>query len=325
MNLPFELSSDLDEHYMKLFYSLDIDPNSDYVFDEEYVMECKVVKKNKLGKNLTFIIVRYHKNTFAVMLSLQDYDKDKQLSSEEYKSLRASIRRNTKLRIRCSPYKSKGLPKENRNSVCLVAKEIEVINKFNSKISHISRDVGLTINNSSPYTEENRYRDIFEYIKLELFTNTDTVQNKVNRIMSFGCSYGLECLTLNDVFGSRVDGIDIDEDITSHNIQNNTNDLIEYYTDMSTIQSRMYDMVCCMSVLCHYQMNSDNVELKNKYKIERFQETLMNIDKHVKVNGYLVIYDGQYLLDDTELHDKYEFVMTYCDINNKICFIYRKS
>lgn len=151
-------------------------------------------------------------------------------------------------------------------------------------------------NQISNYTEYDRTPEIFNFVK----NNEDTL-----KILSFGCSFGLEPNVLSDKYFKKsiIHAIDIDIDIIKTNIENNINSNIIYYNDINLLDND-YDIIFCMSVLCRWP------EDQHLYSFNIFQKTLLNINKHLKVGGNLVIYNSQYLLEETSLNDYYDAINT---------------
>jgi hypothetical protein len=120
------------------------------------------------------------------------------------------------------------------------------------------------------------------------------------KILSFGCSTGEEVRTLSEKYlpNCTIHGIDINPEIIAGNRKSNANPLISYFSDMSQLDSD-YDVIFCMSVLCRWPDD------QKSYDFGLFEETLLSIDAHLKLGGHLVIYNGQYLLEETILKHRY--------------------
>lgn len=159
-------------------------------------------------------------------------------------------------------------------------------------------------NQVSNYTEYNRTPEIFQASSL---LPVD-LPSKV-KILSFGCSSGLETTALNNLYFPNADihGYDIDKEIIKNNILENKYNNIRYF-DNPDLLSSDYNLIFCMSVLCRWPDGQAN------YKFTLFEETLKLLDKRLKVGGYLVIYNAQYLFNDTVLSNRYSPVkLNYID------------
>lgn len=150
------------------------------------------------------------------------------------------------------------------------------------------------VNQKSNWTRYNRTPKIFSCAQQQF---------SPPKILSFGCSSGEETRTLRDLYfpQSEIHGFDIDPNLILENIQRNDAG-IKYFSEMSQLDTD-YDLIFCMSVLCRWP------EDQEAYKFEMFQRTLLNIDARLKVGGRLVIYNPQYLLNETFLRHN------YCEIN----------
>lgn len=151
-------------------------------------------------------------------------------------------------------------------------------------------------NQISNHTEYNRTPEIFR-AAAELFPKV--------KILSFGCSSGLETTALNDLYfpGANIHGYDIDKAIIKNNIQKNKHNNIEYF-DEPNLLANDYDLIFCMSVLCRWP------DGQNDYKFTLFEETLNLLDKRLKTGGYLIIYNAQYQFNDTVMSSRYTPIKT---------------
>lgn len=156
----------------------------------------------------------------------------------------------------------------------------------------------MKVNQISHATSYNRYPDIFKEISI--------IIPNPNQILSFGCSSGVECNTLHELYYNNIKiiGIDINETLIESNISNNKYENIEYICDIEKIQSKV-DLIFAMSVLCRWP------ESYGDYTFDTFVETLSIIDDLLNVNGYICIYNAKYLFTETNLFkEKYEVVNT---------------
>lgn len=149
-------------------------------------------------------------------------------------------------------------------------------------------------NQISNWTKYDRTPDIFRGVAALV---------RAPKILSFGCSTGEEVRTLRDRYfpDSVIHGIDVDAGIIERNRRNNADPLVEYFSDLGEIDQD-YDLIFCMSVLCRWPDGQD------QYHFETYQKTLLSVDKRLKPGGFLVIYNAQYLLEETLLRDHYEAV-----------------
>lgn len=61
-----------------------------------------------------------------------------------------------------------------------------------------------------------------------------------------------------------------------------------------------------MSVLCRWPEDT------GEYSFKLFNDTLVDIDKLLNVNGFLVIYNSKYLFTDSDIFYKYSIINTDC-------------
>ncbi len=152
-------------------------------------------------------------------------------------------------------------------------------------------------NQYSIATNYNRYPEIFSEIS-KLETNP-------KKILSFGCSTGEECNTLSDLYfkDSQITGIDWFQSVINKNILNNKNENIYYKYKLDT--NDKFDLIFCMSVLCAWPENEKII-----YDFNTFEETLIELDKHLNINGYICIYNSKYLFEETRIFNKYKIIKT---------------
>jgi predicted TPR repeat methyltransferase len=156
----------------------------------------------------------------------------------------------------------------------------------------------MKVNQISNFTLYDRYPEIFNEVS-QIITNP-------KRILSFGCSTGIECNTLHEKYFKdiKIIGLDINEQIIEQNIYKNIYNNIEYTCDSKNIIEKC-DLIFAMSVLCRWP------EEDGEYTFETFTETLNIIDGLLEKNGYICIYNSKYLFTETELFTKkYEIVKT---------------
>lgn len=125
--------------------------------------------------------------------------------------------------------------------------------------------------------------------------------------MSFGCSTGIECETLQELYfpNIKIIGIDISEKVIKNNIKKNKYKNINYYSKLDNINKKS-DLIFANSVLCRWPENN------REYTFETFENTLQHIDNLLQKDGYLCIYNSKYLFCETNvfLNKKYEKVNT---------------
>ncbi len=123
-------------------------------------------------------------------------------------------------------------------------------------------------NQKSHATKYDRYPEIFKEVS--------SIIPNPNKILSFGCSTGLECNTLHEVYfsDSKITGLDISEDIINKNKESNKFENIEYISNVNKITEK-FDLIFAMSVLCNWYGQG----LEGEYPFQTFKDTLNLIDK----------------------------------------------
>lgn len=154
-------------------------------------------------------------------------------------------------------------------------------------------------NQISHATSYNRYPEIFKEIK--------GIIPSPSQILSFGCSTGMECETLQELYfpNIKIIGLDISEKVIKNNIEKNKYKNIKYYSKVNDITEKS-DIIFANSVLCRWP------ESEGEYTFETFENTLKVIDTLLNKDGYLCIYNSKYLFSETELflNKKYETIVT---------------
>tara|TARA_Y100000389_G_scaffold205145_2_gene264082 strand:+ start:10637 stop:11317 length:681 start_codon:yes stop_codon:yes gene_type:complete len=191
----------------------------------------------------------------------------------------------------------------------------------------------IKLNQNHTTTLYNRYPKVFQEIK-------DIVIDPKN-ILSFGCSTGEECITMQELYftNANIVGYDINKHIIQNNILQNKFKNINYYFFIDDI-TQQFDLIFANTVLCRVpdismcdscllqeaatdryvpnigpHKNCSNSYIYPNcgkiYSFQLFEETLEIIDSLLKVNGYICIYNSKYLFTETNLFkNKYEIIHT---------------
>lgn len=137
-----------------------------------------------------------------------------------------------------------------------------------------------------------------------------------SQILSFGCSTGEECETLQELYfpNIKIIGVDIDKNIIEENIKKNKYINIKYYSEVNNITKKS-DIIFANSVLCKWPENK--IHQPNNYTFETFEKTLELIDSLLNKDGYLCIYNSKYLFCESNVffNKKYKKINTFS--NNK--------
>ena len=175
-----------------------------------------------------------------------------------------------------------------------------------------SKEISNNLSNSRRTTEEidqnqhshwtlfNRHPDIFQYT-LDA-TKIYQPNVPVKKILSFGCSYGMEVKALSELYFTKdfVDGVEYAKDIVETLVKENTTERNHFYNKMVELVPQSYDVVFAMSVLLQWPEN----EFPQPYPFHKFNHTLQIINRYVKVNGFIIIYNAKYRFTDLNLYTK---------------------
>lgn len=156
-------------------------------------------------------------------------------------------------------------------------------------------------NQKSQTTKMNRYPEIFKEIT--------SIIPCPKQILSFGCSTGEECITLDNLYfpNIKIIGLDINEEviIANKNIYKDIYKNIEYFSNLENITKKS-DLIFANSILCRWPES-----IVDKYTYKTFEDTLKIIDNLLNKDGYLCIYNSKYLFTETDLFlNKYEKINT---------------
>ena len=160
----------------------------------------------------------------------------------------------------------------------------------------------LGYNQISNSTEENRYPEIFDYARKL------TSDNITMRILSFGCSYGLECKSLRRYFPSAyIVGYDIFKeniDIAAEKIDDVN---IKFTSEWENVKrEKHFDIIFAMSVLCRTPHSINKKNISKIYPFVKFEEQITEIDSIIRKGGLFVLYNTNFLFTDTAVSAKYK-------------------
>ena len=153
-------------------------------------------------------------------------------------------------------------------------------------------------------TEYNRHPDIFNFLK-------EKYKDKNIKILSFGCSTGEECVSLNKYLpNASILGVDINKKSLAKAKQNNSRQNISYkYCEPNKISNLgKFDVVIAISVLCKHPEAIYLDELTKIYPFERYEEMVNKLDTIVKENGLLIIRSSNYIFSDVKISNKYKSI-----------------
>ena len=181
--------------------------------------------------------------------------------------------------------------------------------------SDFSQDIGResevnlkSVSNISQYsnaTSNNRYPKIFSYVKNYL--GNQKIQQPV--ILSYGCSTGEECLSLhNYIPTAQIIGLDINLNNIKECKAKPSNSNIQYFhsNENNLENNGPYHCIFAMSVLCRWPESGRVEDCSSLWPFSKFEDTIEELDKVLKLGGLLIIYNANFRLMDTKFSDRYQ-------------------
>ena len=145
-------------------------------------------------------------------------------------------------------------------------------------------------------------------------------QTDAKRILSFGCSHGDECFALANRFdAAEIVGYDINQNcINTARRANKFKDRVFFHSELGG--TGRYDIITVLMVLFGVE---EEVPRAN------WDKAIVQIDKHLEINGLLVIYTSEYDFESTEIAKRYKVERAWKREHNKnkkeyFCGYYRK-
>ena len=181
------------------------------------------------------------------------------------------------------------LKQKKRLTEVVVSKGINKMNKGTHQLTNV--------------TEMDRYPEIFKACA----TYAAEQQNQP-KLLSFGCSTGEECLTLNSYMPeAAILGADIVKSNLRKAKQKVKNDRIKFFysSDENLASNGPYDMIFCMSVLCRWTDTEIVDDCTEIYPFTRFEEMCQKLDQLVAPGGLLIIYNANFRFNDTSIFENY--------------------
>ncbi len=167
----------------------------------------------------------------------------------------------------------------------------------------IARDLIYTLHDKahqiSTYTKMDRYPLIFQECK-KYFDNRNS---SIIKILSFGCSIGDECATLAKYFPyMNIYGTDINDHVLELCQKRFLNNDLMHFMPFEKLPRTGFDMITCMSVFCKWP---DTKTSNDIYPFDKFEQSLIALDRLLNVDGLLIIYNANYKFEDTKIYRNY--------------------
>src|SRR5262245_59386278 len=151
----------------------------------------------------------------------------------------------------------------------------------------------------------------------EIFAAAAAVAPSAQRILSFGCSTGEECVTLAEYFpNAQIIGTDINP-LNLLKARKHRSERIRfvYAADRVLRGFGGFDAVFCMAV---FRPTWKHKPVADAYPFDRFAERALFLESLVRPGGLLVIHGATYRFGDTAHQCSYETVPVAVTQENKI-------
>ena len=181
---------------------------------------------------------------------------------------------------------------------------------------------GHEVHQVSNHTEYNRYPDLFSKCKELMIGKKDL------KILSYGCSTGEEVFTLREYFpDALIVGVDINKRNIKQAISQNNDDKVIFSSDIENTLTKNgpVDIIFALTVFQRTEnRNEETFDSSTIYPFKKFDTKVMELDRHLKLNGIFVIDYSDYHFEDTHISGKYEVVKGKHN-NNSLRNLYDKS
>ena len=128
------------------------------------------------------------------------------------------------------------------------------------------------------------------------------------RVLSFGCSTGEECATIQKYWPSAdVIGVDVNEASLRKARQNHGFAQFHHSKELPNLEK--FDLVFAMSVLCRHKDTKDQDDISEIYPFHMFEETIGVIVSCVADGGAIVIFNSNYHFEDTRHYEGFRVLI----------------
>lgn len=152
----------------------------------------------------------------------------------------------------------------------------------------------------------------------KVFTTVKKLYPEPKEILSFGCSSGEECFTLENYFpDANITGIELNSWVLNQAKNANKSEKIKFFKSLKDAEKK-YDIVFCMMVL---------FSMWEPVKKKDVEKTISEIDEAINTGGLLVAYTTEYRL--SKILNNYEVVREWSRIHDRnkkryYCGYYKK-
>jgi SAM-dependent methyltransferase len=160
-----------------------------------------------------------------------------------------------------------------------------------------SASAPFPVNQVSNKTNSNRHPEYILAVKA-LFAG-----NPAPKVLSFGCSYGYECVDIATLWPeAEVFGCDINDGIIEKNKRRlGDQGITFFYSSAENLEAHgPFDAVFAMNVLCLHPDTKGVADISQIYPFANFAVLVRAIDKVLKRGGVLTTFNSNYMVDDVE-------------------------
>jgi len=144
----------------------------------------------------------------------------------------------------------------------------------------------------------------------QIFSAAAAALPDARRILSFGCSTGEECATLQRYFPrAEIIGTDINPLIVWTARRRHVSDRIRFVHARDRVLSAhgLFDVIFCLTVLRDSRLD-DQSSIRDTYPFERFDERVRFLHSLLRPAGLLVFYGNMYRFRDSTVAHGYEVI-----------------
>lgn len=156
------------------------------------------------------------------------------------------------------------------------------------------------------HTLPDRYPWIFEFLRSALIDSSRL------RLLSFGCSRGVEVFSLRDYFPSaELKGIDIDPANIAACLQKARSGMtFEVAASVRAEPAESYDAILCLAVLCHGDLSIPGIErCDHLVRFSDFEALVGDFARCLKPGGILILHTTSFRFCDTRSAADFDTVL----------------
>lgn len=159
---------------------------------------------------------------------------------------------------------------------------------------------------STTTTRYNRYPNIF-------YTCTQLIKKQHIDILSFGCSTGEEIITLKNIYfpSANIYGVDINNQILTE-CAKKVNKKYLFTQEQFLLTKQTFDIIFAMSCLCKWEETESVEDSSELYPFHVFESGVKMLHNKLNTNGLLVIYNANYMFEDTCVAENYRKISRKC-------------